>query len=175
MSKLKEKNSTYGELINYLKSTINPDGIVKTAMECKENSVEKVRCGKGLMTDYYAFCFARGYAVGSAMMAGILQDPYVLIPAGIATGASVFLYLRHKHNVQSKYLNEQIGYARFLQNVSELENDYEFPFDAGNIDDYDYVVDYLNNPVTFQKGAIVLDDDNCQVHDVMGEDFLIGE
>jgi len=175
MSKLKDKNETYNNLIKYFKSTINEDDLIRTTMEIKDKSIERVRHGKGIMADYYAFCFARGYAVGSAMMAGVLQDPYVLIPAGMATGAAVALYIKHKNNVQKKYLDEQIGYARYLQNVSEIQNDYEFPFDSGNKDDYDYIVDYLNNPVTFHNGMIVLDDDNCQVNDVIGDDFLIGE
>ena len=171
---LKERTQTYDELIKYFKGTVcEKDAVMDLLLQAHDREIRKLINSKTKMGEWYTFCFARGFSIGSAGMALLTQEPSAWIATGVGSAVTLGSYCMHKSKKLNADLDIKMVDAKFWQNLSEKYVDYKYPFDSSNKDDYEYIKEYLKNPIEFQDRAIVLDESCYEDTTTISEDYMI--
>lgn len=148
---LQERNVVYDELIKHFKEKIVSDN-KKTnknewLMETYDNEVKKADNGDAYL---YEKLLANGFGgLAAGLISGgiILNEPAILAAsfsgAIASTGISLYYYLKFKRMSLGRGLGTRMYYAETLQKIIE-ENSFKYPFNSGEMEDYDNVVAYMD-------------------------------
>lgn len=143
---LEKRNDVYDELIDYLKSSINvrKDDANSFYIYEYDNAVELAKSGKKYELNNYLYHGAKGMAIGFGVGAVATQDPTALFWSAVCSGVSFYNYCKYKNMTLGDTLGTKMYFASYLQDLAK-ENGVFLPFDAGDLEDYSKVEDYVNS------------------------------
>ena len=147
VKQFEKRNEVYDQLIAHFKEKIKNNSESNTSqnkwlMETYDNEVKKADRG-----DAYRFENLMAYGFGGLsvglMTGGIaLDQPVAIVGAAAFAGASIYNYIRFKRLSLGRGLGTRMFYAETLQKIIE-ENSFKYPFNSGEMEDYDKVQDYV--------------------------------
>lgn len=137
LRELSKSNKTYNEMIEFLKKTIPQEKRPEIIQKFEEKAFEDDDRGKGLKW----MLNINGLATATSLLAIILGNPGV-VGATVVTAPYTLLYYFWCKNVMQQAKENKEECLRFIQSVSEKENDIRYPFVIGNDEDLKKMQEY---------------------------------
>lgn len=137
---LSQYNKTYNNMIKFLKETIPDEKRPEVIKKFEDKAMEDDDRVQGLKV----MLNMNGFATAGTTIMAMFGVPSVL-GATIVTAPSTMVYYYWCKEIlkQSKLDKEEC--LRFIQSISEKENDIKYPFTVGNDDDFDVMKKYTKS------------------------------
>lgn len=137
LQELSKYNKTYNEMIEYLKRTISKENETEMMKKFERRAFEDDDRGNGLKW----MLNINGLATATSLLAIILGNPGVVGATVVTAPYTLFYYLWCKNVMQSSKSKKE-DCLRFIQSISEKENDIRYPFVIGNDEDLKKMQEY---------------------------------
>ena len=144
-------NRTYNEMIEFLKKTIPDEKMPEIMQKFEDKALEDEDRANGLK----AMLNINGFAtMGTFLMAMMGLKSFLGATVVVAPYTALY-YFWCKNVLKQSKMNKE-NYLRFMQTVSENENNIEYPFAVGNDKDFEVMKKYAKS-VKGMNGEKILD------------------